>query len=65
MPQGEHVLTLSVFLTDTGQVNVKIDSDRTQDEVAALLEVVAEQIQPPRDRADEVEAWGAARRRRS
>jgi acetolactate synthase regulatory subunit len=64
-PRGEHVLRLDVWLNDNGQVDVKVDSDRDPEQVAALLEVVAEQIQPPRDRADEVGAWGADRRRRT
>lgn len=61
-PQGEHVLSLHVWLTDTGQVSVKVDTDRDEEQVAALLEEVAEQIQPRRSRAEEVEAWGARRR---
>lgn len=62
--QGEPVLRLDVWVDEEGQVQVGMETERSPEEVAALLEIVADKIAPTLDRADETEAWGSRRRRR-
>lgn len=60
---GERVLSLAVIAHEDGQVEVLMDTDRSQAEVRAVLQMVMDQM-APRDRADEFEAFGATRRQR-
>ena len=62
-PQGEHILRLDVWVTEEGQVSIKADTEREPAEISALLEIVAERMNPKLDRAAETEAWGARRRK--
>lgn len=62
-PLGEAVLELTVVAHEDGQMEVRMKTDRSQAEVRALLQMVMDQM-APRDRADEFEAFGAARRQR-
>ena len=56
------VLVLEIYTDEQGKLDAKVDTDLSPADAANLIGVVMDQIDPTRDRADEVEAWGARRR---
>lgn len=60
----QHVLTVEVFADDEGTLTVVPTTDLDEADAARVLAMVADQLNPALDRADEVQAWGAGRRRR-
>lgn len=60
---GERILKLELIAHEDGRLEIDVDTERTPAEVRTLLEMVAGQI-APQDRAEEVGAFGAGRRRR-
>lgn len=60
---GERILKLELITHEDGKLEIDVDTDRTPAEVRTLLELVIAQI-APQDRAEEVGAFGATRRRR-
>lgn len=62
---GERVVMLvEVTADDEGRMDVRIDSELDQATAHRVLAQIVAQANPNADRADEVEAFGAARRRR-
>lgn len=61
---AEILLEMVAIAHDNGRLEFRVERrGRTPEEAASLLELAAEHMAPHLSRAEEVQAWGAARRR--
>lgn len=61
--RGQLVLSVDVYADDEGHLTVVPDTDLDEATASRVLAQVADQLNPARTRAEEVQAWGADRRR--